>query len=213
MAISKLRGKWRPVRSGLTRCVCRRPVWAQRPCSRSHGDVLAAAFDPAKFFSHCVVGRVDGVDRAAADLRSGRLCGLLPCSGCWLGVRHRRAAPVMIPSRCARSTRAWLRPPRSRRQPRGAGRVRIPPATHIRCVPCLCRRWELVAVDDVRGSLQMAQLAASRPAASHHRALDASVVPVFRTPCAMARLESAADCRPGWVQPAICPQGPRAGDN
>ena len=30
-------------------------------------------------------------------------------------------APVMIPSRCARSTRAWLRPPWSRRRPRGVG--------------------------------------------------------------------------------------------
>ena len=41
-------------------------------------------------FGYCVVGRVDGVDRAAADLRSGRLCGLLPCSGCWLSVRRQR---------------------------------------------------------------------------------------------------------------------------
>ena len=37
-----------------------------------------------------------------------------------------------------------------------------PAAAHIRCVPCLCRRWELVGVDDVRGSLCESPPAARR---------------------------------------------------
>ena len=50
---------------------------------------------------------------------------------------------------------------------REAGRLRCAPgedpaAAHIRCVPCLCRRWELVGVDDVRGSLCESPPAARR---------------------------------------------------
>ena len=89
----------------IRRCERRRAM----AISRLRGKAIPSS---AASTASTVPPRICGPDVSAACCRPGAAGWAFDASA---------PAPVMIPSRCARSTRAWLRPPWSRRRPRGVG--------------------------------------------------------------------------------------------
>ena len=89
----------------IRRCERRRAM----AISRLRGKAIPSS---AASTASTVPPRICGPDVSAACCRAGAAGWAFDASA---------PAPVMIPSRCARSTRAWLRPPWSRRRPRGVG--------------------------------------------------------------------------------------------
>ena len=89
----------------IRRCERRRAM----AISRLRGKAIPSS---AASTASTVPPRICGPDVSAACCRAGAAGWAFDASA---------PAPVMVPSRCARSTRAWLRPPWSRRRPRGVG--------------------------------------------------------------------------------------------
>ena len=121
MAVSKLRGKSRFVRSGLTPCACR-----PAGCGRNGGAaVLMATCSPRRSIPPSSAMGSSAASTAstvpAPHLRFGVSAACCRAAAAGWAFDAGAPAPVMIRSRCAGSTRAWLRPPRFGR-PRRVGR-------------------------------------------------------------------------------------------
>ena len=200
MAISKRRGKVtiRPGRIDALRVPS--AGMAQRPFSRCHGSALAAESDPAEFGYPDAAHRTNRHRRSCSRTRDHQNDVDVPTRHRWTSPRFhfgniRRFFGLAWASSTVVSSSTEV----------VSGRVRMPPAAHIGCVTCPCRRWELVGVDGARGGLRVARLAPIRPAACDCEnasidaiaagrsggfalpAVDASLLLSFARICALAR--------------------------
>ena len=149
----------RSVRAGLTRCACRRPVWRN---GRS-AVVMAQRSPPSPIPPSSAIPRRPQNQQASSFLLSytrsperRRCSDPTPMDVAAFSLRqHTPFLRSCVASSTVVSSSTEV----------VSGRVKMPPAAHIGCVTCPCRRWELVGVDGARGGLRVARLAPIRPAA------------------------------------------------